>query len=167
MGDAGHVIVALLALKDLFRVKKPGMIHLSAKAFGRAMIGWSIEVGSVLRTCMELDDIARAQSSDRAAEDVIDRMSYFEKSAEEKAVHFQVRAALAIRFYRPLSVLLGGASNRDICLLVTRLSRGLAPSKAAAVVHVVDLDMPDTVGVLNLLFASTSAGANRSYYESS
>ena len=60
--DAGHVIAALLALKDLFKSKKPGMIHLGVKAFGRAMIGWSIEVGSVLR--MELDDFTRAQSGD-------------------------------------------------------------------------------------------------------
>ena len=72
VGDAGYVIAALLALRDLFKSKKPGMIHLGAKAFGRAMIGWSIEVGSVLR--MELDDFTRAQSGDLAAADFIDRI---------------------------------------------------------------------------------------------
>ncbi len=126
---------------DLFKSKKPGMIHLGAKAFGRAMIGWSIEVGYVLR--MELDDFTRAQSGDLAAADFIDRISYVEKSTEEKAIHFQVRAESAIGFYRRLSVLLDGATNRDICLLVARLNRGLAHSKVATVV--VDLHMLDTV----------------------
>ena len=86
---------------------------------------------------MELDDFTRAQSGDLAAADFIDRISYVEKSAEEKAVHFQGRAESAIRFYRRLSVLLGGAVNRDICLLVARLSRGLDHNKVAA--GVVDL----------------------------
>jgi hypothetical protein len=149
--DAGYVIASLLALKDLFKSKKPGMIHLNAKAFGRAMIGWSIEVGSVLR--MELDDFTRAQSGDLAAADFIDRISYVEKSAEEKAVHFQGRAESAIRFYRRLNVLLGGAVNRDICLLVARLSRGLDHSKMAA--GVVDLHMLDTVEAALLLHDET------------
>ena len=150
--DAGHVIAALLALKDLFKSKKPGMIHLGVKAFGRAMIGWSIEVGSVLR--MELDDFTRSQLGDLAAADFIDRISYVEKSAEEKAVHFQGKAESAIRFYRRLSVLLGGATNRDICLLVARLSMGLAHGKLAAVV--VDLHMLDTVEAALLLHDETT-----------
>ena len=139
--DAGSVIVALLALKDLFKDKRPGMIHLNTKAFGRAMLGWSVEVGSILR--MELDDITRAQSGELAAADFIDRMSYVDKSAVEKAVHFQSRAALAIRFYRRLSTLLNGAANRDICLLVAKLNRSLALNKGTA--GVVDLDMLDAV----------------------
>ena len=137
----GSVIVALLALKDLFLTKKPGMSHLSAIARGRAMLSWSVEVGSILR--MELDDVLRAQSCDLAAADFIDRMGHGEKSAAERAIHFQSRAAWALKFYRRLSVLLAGAANRDICLLVARLNRELALNKSTT--GVVDLDMLDAV----------------------